>query len=93
MSWKQGFISGLIITVIIAVISPLTQVITSYLITPDYFANIIEYSVSTGKMTQEAAKSYFNLGSYIVQSLIGATVMGIVTSAVVAIFTKKTAAA
>jgi hypothetical protein len=89
MTWKQGFISGLIITAIITILSPLTQVITSYIITPDYFTNVIEYSVSSGKMTREAAESYFNLRSYIIQGLIGGTVMGIVTAAIVAIFTKK----
>lgn len=89
MSWKQGFISGIILSVIIAVLSPLTQYITSNFITPDYFTNIINYAVDSGKMDQEAAESYFNLNSYIIQSLFGALTMGIVTSAIVAFFVKK----
>lgn len=89
MTWKQGFISGLIITLIVTVLSPLTQVITAEIITPDYFSNAIEYAVSNGKLTRAAAEQYFNLGSYIVQGLIGAPVMGIVTSAVVALFVRK----
>lgn len=89
MTYKQGFIAGLIITVIVAALSPLTQYITSIYITPEYFPNVIEYVVSHDKMTQEAAEKQFNLQSYIIQGLIGAFVMGLITSAVVAIFTRK----
>ncbi|SFT69554.1 Protein of unknown function [Algoriphagus locisalis] len=89
MSYKQGFISGVIISVIVAVLSPLTQYITTEFITPEYFLNVIEYAVSQGEMTQEEAESYFNLKSYIVQSVIGALLMGTVTSAIVAIFVKS----
>ncbi len=39
-------------------------------------------------MTQPDAEAYFNLKSYMVQSLIGAAIMGIITSAVVALFTQ-----
>lgn len=89
MTYLQGFKTGLIITLIVTILSPLTQYITSAIITPEYFKNIIQYSVSEGKMTQEAAESYFNMKSYIIQGLIGAPVMGLITSAIVAIFTRK----
>ncbi len=88
MSYKQGFITGLIITIIVTVLAPLTQYITSTFIAIDYFPNIINYSVANDKMTQEAAEKYFNMKSYIVQGLIGTPIMGIVTTAIVAIFTK-----
>ncbi|MBL8007014.1 MAG: DUF4199 domain-containing protein [Ignavibacteria bacterium] len=89
MTWKQGFMCGLIITLIITVVSPLTQIITSEIITPDYFPNAIKYSVSSGLLSQEEADKYFNLGNYIIQGLIGAPVMGIITSAVVAFFVRS----
>lgn len=89
MSYKLGFLSGLIITLLVTVLSPMTQFITSTIITPDYFANIIEYSVQQGEMSREAAENYFNLKSYIIQGVIGAPVMGVLTTAVVAFFTKK----
>lgn len=88
MSYKQGFISGLIITLIVTVLSPLTQYITSTIITPNFFANAIEYAVANGKASPEDAAKYFSLKSYIVQGLIGAPVMGIITTAIVAIFTR-----
>ena len=89
MTYKQGFISGLVITLIVTLFSPLTQYITTEFITPDYFINIINYSVSEGKMTQVEAEEFFNLKSYLMQVIIATPIMGIVTTAIVAIFTKK----
>ncbi len=89
MTYTQGFIAGLVITLVVTILAPLVQVITSTLITPDYFANVISYSVSEGKMSQVEAEAYFNLKSYIVQVLIGTPAMGIVTAAIVALFTRK----
>ncbi len=89
MSYKQGFVSGLIVTLVVVILSPFSQYITSTYITPDYFKNVIEYSVSTGQMEQQAAEEYFNLKNYIIQSTIFAAVMGLITSAVVAIFVRS----
>jgi hypothetical protein len=89
MSYKQGFISGLIITAIVTILSPIAQVITSLLITPDYFNNAIEYTVSQGLKSREEAEKYFSLGNYIIQGLIGAPIMGTITTAIVAIFMIK----
>jgi hypothetical protein len=87
MTFKKGFLAGLIITLMVALLSPLTQYIITF-ITPDYFSNVIEYAVSSGAMTQPDAEAYFNLKSFMVQSIIGAAIMGIITSAVVALFTQ-----
>lgn len=93
MNYKQGLISGTIISVIIALISPLTQWIISYVITPEYFPNVIKRSVEIGyfKTTAEA-EANFNYPVYARQSAIAALVMGIVTTAIAMIFirTKKT---
>lgn len=89
MSWKQGFISGIIISIVVAILTPLTQYIGSTWIAPNLFPNLIDYMVETGKMTEEGATNYFNLKSYMVQGTFGALTMGVVTSAIVAIFLKK----
>lgn len=89
MSYMQGFVAGLIITLVVVILSPLSQYISSTYISPDYFKNVIEYSVSSGQMEQQAAEEYFNLKSYMLQSVIGAAVMGLITSAVVALFVKS----
>jgi hypothetical protein len=89
MSYKQGFVSGLIITVFVTICSPLTQYITTAFIGPEYFSNVIAYVVEEGRMTQTEAEDYFNLKNYIMEGLIGAPIMGIMTTAIIAIFTRK----
>ncbi len=87
MTYWQGFKSGVIISVIIATCSPLTQWLISYVISPSYFANVIDYSVKTGYYkTVEEAQAYFNYRNYAIQSVVWALAMGVVTTAVVDAF-------
>lgn len=92
MTYKQGLFSGIIISVVVMVLSPLVQAIGFTFITPHYFENAIAYAVSSGNMKQEAAEAYFNLSSYMIEGLIGAPIMGFLTSAIVAIFVQRKAA-
>lgn len=92
MSYKEGLISGIILSVLIAFLSPVTQWITSFVITPEYFPNVIKRSVELGYyQTTAEAEAQFNYKNYAIQGAIGALVMGIVTTAIAMIFirTKK----
>ena len=91
MTFKQGFITGLIITIVVAIFSPLVQYIFSTSISPEYFTNAANYAVENGKMTREQADKYFNMNNYLVQSFIVAIMMGVITSALVALFVRKKA--
>lgn len=87
MTYKQGLTSGIILSIIIALISPLTQWITSYIITPEYFPNVIKRSVEIGYYTSmEEAQANFNYENYAIQGAIGALIIGIVTTAIAMIF-------
>lgn len=93
MSYKQGVISGVILTLIIAAFNPLTQYITSYIITPEYFPNVIKRSVEIGYFqTTAEAEAQFNYKNYAIQGTIGAVIMGILTTLIVMLFlrSKKT---
>lgn len=92
MTWKQGFVSGLLISVGVAVLSPLAQYITHTVVTPDYFGNARAFAMTAGHTDAEAAARHFNLGSYIVQATIGALVLGVVTSALVASVVRRSPA-
>ncbi|WP_420150823.1 DUF4199 domain-containing protein [Spirosoma sp.] len=87
MTYKQGLISGIILSVLIALLSPITQWITSYLITPDYFPNVIKRSVEIGyyKTTAEA-EANFNYRNYAIQGAIGSLIMGVATTAIAMLF-------
>lgn len=89
MTFRQGFRTGLIITLIVTLFSPLMQYVTSTWITPDYFSNVISFAVSQGEMSQQEAQEYFNLKNYILQSFIGSFVMGLVTTLIVALLVKR----
>ncbi len=83
MNYKQGLISGIALSLFIAALSPLTQWYTSMIITPEYFPNVIEYSLESGYFTTHAeAEAQFNLQNYMMQGAVGALIMGIVTTAI-----------
>ncbi|MBN2745815.1 MAG: DUF4199 domain-containing protein [Bacteroidales bacterium] len=86
MTFGQGFLSGLIITLIVTIFSPVSQLITSYIITPHYFENVIKYTVEHGMKTQAEAEAFFNIKAYIISGLIYTPVMGIITSLIAAPF-------
>ena len=89
MTFGQGFVSGLIITGVVAVLTPLSQWLTHTVITPDYFANAIAAADRMGMSSTADAEAYFNLANYIRLGVVGALAMGVVTSAVVAFFVRK----
>ena len=89
MSWKQGFISGLILTFVITVLTPLAQYLSSVWIAPDYFPNMIEYTVEIGESSREEAEAFFNLNNYILQSTVFALLSGVITSAIAALIMRR----
>ncbi len=89
ITWKEGFTSGIVLTIIITILSPLSQFITYKYISPEFFNNVIEQAVQSDSMSREDAEAYFSLKSYLIQATFGALVMGVVTSAVVAWFVKS----
>jgi len=89
INYKQAFTSGLIITAIITALSPFTQIITVEVISPDYFNNMIDYVVEQEMYSPGEARIYFNLKSYILQTLWATPIMGIITTAIVAIAIRR----
>ena len=89
MTWLQGLMTGFYITLVVVALSPFAQLFIHNVITPEYFQNMIDYAVSSSNMERGEAEEYFSIGNYIKQGLIGSFFMGVVTSAVVAIFTRK----
>lgn len=89
MTWREGFSAGMIMTMVVVILSPIGQLIIHNIITPDYFVNVIEYTVANEIVSREDAENYFNLRSYLIQSIVSALMMGAVTSAVVALFVRN----
>lgn len=89
MTFRQGFISGVILSIVIALLSPIVQYVTFNYISPHFFKNMINYVVTTKIQTQIQAEEYFNIKSYVMQGLFGSLSMGVVTSAIIAYFLKS----
>lgn len=89
MTWMQAFVSGIILTVFIALLSPLAQYITHNYITSEYFNSVIEYSVTNDLMTRSKANEFFNINNYMWQSFFGALGFGTVLTIFVAFFVRK----
>lgn len=89
MNWAQGFITGIYITIVVVILSPLAQLIIHYVITPYFFTNAATHAVEMEHMNAVDAAAYFSFSNYLVQSLVGAAIMGIITAAVVALFVRR----
>lgn len=89
ITYKKSFLGGLMLTLFVVILSPINQLITSYIITPEYFTNVIEHTVKSGLFTQEQAEGKFNIKSYILTSIVGGLVTGIIFSLIISIFIKS----
>ncbi len=89
ITYKQRFLSGCFLSLFIVVLSPVNQLITHYLITPDYFENLIRYTIQKGAMTKTQALQQFNIGNYIITSIVAGLITGVVFSAIVSFFIKS----
>jgi hypothetical protein len=88
MSFVQAFRSGAVIAVMCAVLAVPAQYIFQYLINPDFFDAMIKYAVENGHSTPQEAAHYFNMQSYLIQSVFGTLVLGLVIALVAAYFTR-----
>lgn len=88
MDFKQGFISGIILSFIVAMLSPIVQYITFTYITPHFFETIKAYVISHKIQTPAQADTFFSMKSYMIQGIFGALSMGVITSALVALLLK-----
>lgn len=89
ITYKQVFISGLILSLMIALLAPLSTYVSVEYLSPDYFENMITYSVDSKSMTLEEATKYFNTSSYMLQSVIFAVLMGVITTLIVGLFIRS----
>jgi len=89
-TYFQGFVSGFFLTIFITLLSPLTQWVTSFVITPGYFNTVIQRSVELGYYpSEEEAKAYFNFKNYIKGSMTFSFFFGMTTTAVLMLFLRN----
>lgn len=91
MTWKQGVVSGGMIAVIVAILSPLSVFFIYHYISPEYFTNMIEYQTGKEKfpMKQSQAEDFFSMGSYIILEVSTALSFGIGASSISALLLRR----
>lgn len=87
-SWRQLFLSGVIMSVFVALISPLAQYISNHVVSPDYIKNAIRYFVDVRKMSVENAQVFFSFRSLVLQSISNGISIGVLLSAILALVLK-----
>ncbi len=86
MLYLQSLLCGFILTIFITALSPLSQYITHTIISPDYFTNVKNYALLSGKAKIEDIETYFTLRNYIVKDAIFSLIFGTTTTAILSIF-------
>lgn len=81
-----AFISGMFIAIFAALMSPAVNYIFHTWINPDFFTLMAAKAVESMEATEEMAKEYFNLRTYVQQSIIGILISGTIISGVIALF-------
>lgn len=89
MTYMQGLVSGILVSIVVMILTPFSVWASNTIISPDYFENVINYTVSQNIKTREQAEAYFNMNNYIFESTMFAPMAGLVTSALVAVFVKR----
>lgn len=79
MNFKQGFMSGIGITMIVTALTPVVQFFIHTIISPEYFINVRVFAIQEG-MKPEVADTHFTLNSYILLSVFTGFVYGVITT-------------
>lgn len=89
ITFRQGFKTGIVLTILLTILSPFTQYVTTTIVSPHFFHNAIELVVSQGVLPENEAREFFSLGNYIRHSLFTTLLFGIFVTSFVAIITPK----
>lgn len=83
ISFKQAFITGLGISIVVALLTPVVQYIFHKFINPGFFERMIEVAIAGGQSLQQA-EATFNLKMYAFGGAIFGLIIGAITSLILA---------
>jgi len=87
MSWQQGLLSGVILAVFAMILTPFALYFSLKYVNPDFFTNMINYSVSKG-MKLENAQAMFGTTAYMIFASFGTFSFGILFAALASALVK-----
>lgn len=87
--FKQGFRTGLVLTLLLTALAPLTQYVTHTVISPHFFDNAVAYIVAAGVLPEDSARAFFSLGNYIRHTMLSTPVIGLLIALFAALIVPK----
>lgn len=88
ITWQKAFLSGALLSLLVAGLSPGPIYVMSTYVSPDFFDNAIAKSIERGT-AKEVANQYFNLNAYISQAIMFYLAFGVMISALVGLILRR----
>ena len=86
ITYKSAFKNLAALTLFIAFLSPFPHLVMHNYISPNFFANAIEYKSNVDPKNLEFAKSYFTLKSFVLNGIQVSFSIGILLAAIIPVF-------
>lgn len=88
ITWQKAFISGVVLSAVIAGLSPAAIYIMVEFVSPDFLSNIVEVRAEQG-MQREGLEQLYSLNSLVSQAIFNNLATGVFFSALIALIFKN----
>jgi len=88
ITWQKAFISGVVLSAVIAGLSPAAVYLMVEFISPEFLSNILEVRAEQG-MPREGLVQIYNLNNMVSQAIFNNLATGVFFSAIIALFLKN----
>lgn len=88
ITWQKAFISGVVLSAVIAGLSPAAIYLMTEVISPEFLSNIVEVRAEQG-IPREGLVQIYNLNSMITQAIFNNLATGVFFSAIIALIFKN----
>jgi hypothetical protein len=88
ITWQKAFISGVVLSAVIAGLSPAAIYLMLEFISPEFLSNIVEVRAEQG-MPREGLVQIYNLNNMVTQAIFNNLATGVFFSAIIALFLKN----
>jgi RsiW-degrading membrane proteinase PrsW (M82 family) len=92
MTWQKAFLSGALLSLVVAGLSAGPVYVMSEYVSPDFFEIAKSKSLGRGA-TEEMVKQFFNLNAYISQAIMFYLAFGVMISALIGLVVKRKSSA
>ncbi|MBZ9777693.1 DUF4199 domain-containing protein [Psychroflexus sp. CAK8W] len=88
ITWQKAFISGVVLSAIIAGLSPAAVYLMTEFISPEFMSNIVEVRAEQG-VPREGLEQIYNLNTMLRDAVFNNLATGVFFSAIIALFLKN----